>query len=916
MHIILTHEQADFDALASMLGAHLLDENAIPVLPRRMNRNVRAFVALYGAELPYIEQRDLPSQPITRVTLVDTQSIISVKGLSAKTQVHVIDHHPRRADLPASWTVSIEEAGAITTCLVQELQERDHLLTSVQATMLLLGIYEDTGSLTYTRTTPHDLTAAAFLLQHGANLQIAGDFLNHPLSLKQQALLEQLRSDAVTHAIHGHKIVIACGDATEVEEELSSIAQKLRDSLEPDALFLLVNIRGGMQLIARSTNERVDVAQISAHFGGGGHERAAAGLIKDRQLVEVCAELLEVLPRYIRPAITVSQIMSKDPQLLPPETPVEEAARRMQRYGYEGYPVVKLKPNGEAEVLGLLTRRAVDRAVSHKLKVSAASLMNAGAHSVLPTDSIEQLQRLMNETGWGQIPVISPDNQRIIGIVTRTDLLKILTPEAHLPERMNLADRLEKVLPAARLALLHAVAQMARQQRAALFVVGGFVRDLLLERPSLDFDLVVEGDAIELAKALARQYGGRVTSHNRFGTAKWLIAPIRQALAQQLASPAAEKAAPEFAEVASPSLSPTQRAAPASAIDPADLPDSLDLISARTEFYSHPTALPTVERGSIKLDLHRRDFTINTLAMRLDGNHYGELHDYWGGLSDLRLRLVRVLHSLSFVDDPTRMLRAVRFEQRFHFQIETRTLELLQEARPLMDRLTGDRLRHELNHILKERQTSAMLSRLDELGLLSAIHKSLRWDDWLSQRFLLLKSRQPEPYWQLDPDLNGDPFIQTLAYCLWMIRLSEAEVRSICERLRISQSLAEVILEAGKLNQELPTLVEASPSRIVQRLDHLKPLVIYAAYLAVEDQPLLADCLRRYAQHWKQIRPFTTGDDLRARGLSPGPRYKQILEALRAAWLDGRITTAAEEHSLLEELLQPASTPRAENQPG
>ncbi len=205
------------------------------------------------------------------------------------------------------------------------------------------------------------------------------------------------------------------------------------------------------------------------------------------------------------------------------------------------------------------------------------------------------------------------------------------------------------------------------------------MRDLLLERPSLDFDLVVEGDAIALARALARRFGGRVTGHSRFGTAKWRLD---------------ERGDGQPCNMTVEGL------------------PSVDLVSARTEFYTHPTALPTVERGSIKLDLHRRDFTINTLALRLDGRHYGELHDYWGGLEDLRAGLVRVLHSLSFVDDPTRILRAVRFEQRFAFRIEQRTMQLLLEARTLIERLSGDRIRHELNHILASSFAPQIISRL------------------------------------------------------------------------------------------------------------------------------------------------------------------------------------------------------------
>ena len=879
MHIILTHEQADFDALASLLGAHMLDESAIPVLPRRMNRNISAFVTLYGVELPFVDPRDLTGEHIQSVTLVDTQSMVSIKGMDANTFVQVIDHHPRRDNLPAEWKVTIDETGANTTLFVEALGARDNALTTIQATLLLLGIYEDTGSLTYSRTTPRDLNAAAFLLERGANLEVAADFLNHPLSLQQQSFYDELRAATQSLNIHGHNIVVACGDAKEMTEELSTIAHKMRDLLDPDALFLLVTTRGGVQLIARSNSADIDVAKIAERFGGGGHERAAASMIKDGILEEVRAELHLMLPTCVHPAITVGEIMSSGPQLISPDTPAEEASRRMQRYGYEGYPVVE---NGN--VIGLLTRRAVDRALSHKLNLTAERLMNAGKLTVHPDNSIEHVQRLMTETGWGQIPVVNPENGEVIGIVTRTDLLKTLTREPKLPGRQNLAERLEIALPAARLALLKAISQIAHEQRAALYIVGGFVRDLLLDRPSLDFDLVVEGDAIILAQSLADQFGGRITSHARFGTAKWHIAGNRSQLALSLAD-----RFPKFEK-----------------IDPSDLPESLDLITARTEFYTHPTALPTVERGSIKLDLHRRDFTINTLALRLDSHHYGELHDHWGGLNDLKQGLVRVLHSLSFIDDPTRMLRAVRFEKRFDFKIENRTLDLLHEARPMLGRVSGDRIRHELDHILAETNICLMLARLDELALLSAIHKSLTWDDWVCSKIKNIPLDEPEDCWGLIPASDGDektPALkQTLSYIFLLIRLPVKRARSINARLKVSRLLAVNTLSACSLWPDLPSLVNKSPSQVVTRLDSVPPTALYATYLASDDNQEKS-ILKKYITIWKNVAPTIDGHTLRDRGLPPSPDYRVILSALRDAWLDGKITRPEAEASLLDELI-------------
>ena len=862
MHILLTHEQADFDALASLLGAYLLDDSALPVLPRRMNRNVRAFLSLYGADLPFVDPRDLPNQTIEQVTLVDTQSMVSVRGMGPHTRVRAVDHHPLREGLPADWNVTTDELGATTTLLVEALREQNGNISVIQATLFLLGIYEDTGSLTYTRTNARDLRAAAYLLEQGASLQIANSFLNHPLSSAQQAFYDRLRDEIQLEHIHGLNVILACGEAMEMDEELSTVAHKLRDLLDPDALFMIVATRGGVQMIARSTSDNIDVSAVVANFGGGGHERAAASLIRGRSLEEVRLDLLRILPAYVRPAITVAQIMSPDPQVLEPYTPVEQAAERMRRYGYEGYPVVQ---NGK--VVGLLTRRAVDRAISHKLNLTASSLMEAGDYSVRPDDSIEHLQRLVTETGWGQVPVVNPQSGEVIGIVTRTDLLKTLTPRQQAPGRLNLAARLEEVLPADRLALLKAIAEAAYTQHAALYIVGGFVRDLLLERPSLDFDLVVEGNAISLARALARRYGGRVTGHSRFSTAKWHLDEPGQPVLKL----------------------------PVSGLR------SVDLVSARIEFYTEPSALPTVERGSIKLDLHRRDFTINTMALRLDGRHYGELHDYWGGLDDLNARLVRVLHSLSFVDDPTRILRAARFEQRCDFRIEQRTMQLLLEARPLIDRLSGDRIRHEVNHILDSPNASQILARLQELGLLKDIHPDLAWDAWLNARLTSLASLEISGEWELADDDPDHPVKRDLSYILWLMRLPPDRAMGVAGRMKLPVVLSRKVRLASELWHDQAELVDAPPSVVASRLEDVPPLALYAMYLAAGDARL-RQALQSYISSWKKVQPLIDGEGLKRRGIPPGPVYKQILGRLRDAWLDGRVTSPEQEEALLEEI--------------
>ena len=878
MHIILTHEQADFDALAAMLGATLLHEHVFPILPRRMNRNVRNFLNLYATEFPFMEARDLPSIPIDTVTLVDTQSLVTLKGITKKTVIQVIDHHPQRPDLNPEWVVHVDRVGSCTTLLVEDLREHNGNLSVLQATLLLLGIYEDTGSLLYVSTTPRDVRAAAYLLEQGASLHIAADYLNPPLSADQRRLYDQLLASVSAFHIQGQNILISTADAVGMIEEISSVAHKIRDLLDPDGLFLLVRTDEGIRIVARSTTDSIDVAAIVAEFGGGGHERAASALIRAEVyptgelplLSDITERLVDLLRQKVRPSITAGRIMSSKPLVLAADTSAQEAAGLMQRYGYEGYPVVR-----DGKVIGLLTRRSVDRALAHKLNLTAGSLMEAGEVSVTPNDPLEHLQRLMASTGWGQIPVVSPQDGSIIGIVTRTDLLKVLGKQQQaIPGRLNLREKLEHALPPTRLTFLKLIAAQALEIRLPVYIVGGFVRDLILDRPSLDFDIVVEGDAAALGKALSRRFGGRLVVHSRFGTAKWQV----------------EEAYPEV--MAALGMSETGQV---------DLPDNLDLISARTEFYDHPSALPTVERSSIKHDLHRRDFTINTLALRLDGRHYGELYDYFGGLGDIQKRLVRVLHSLSFVDDPTRMLRAVRFEQRFDFKIEDRTIELMEEARPLLRQISGDRLRHELDLILSEGQAVAIMERLEQLELLSSIYPELGWDRTRGDYLLDAWENSSDEAWNLPDFISSMQTRRVIGYLIWLGELMPEIQNRISTRLRFARPLRTMLNQVSALSMDLPRIMDASISQVVMLLDNYPVPVIYAIWCLHHDETV-GEILKQYVTNWQHRKSRLDGRDLMRIGIPPGPAYREILGKLRAAWLDGRVQSEEEERYLLDQL--------------
>jgi tRNA nucleotidyltransferase (CCA-adding enzyme) len=908
LEVILTHEHTDFDALASLLAASLLFPAALPVLPGQLNRNVREFVALYRNQFPFVSPKELPRRPIRRIILVDTNKANLPKGVQEDAEFLIIDHHrqeqttagPKGVGRVQLWH---EPLGANTTLLVEKINAQQIDLTPVQATLLALGIHEDTGSLTYASTTHRDARALAWLMEReqGVNLEVLHQFLRHPLSEAQRELLETLIDNSEFHPVGGHTVVIAPASAPGFGDELSTLAHRLRDIHDADAIFLVVELDGLVQVVGRSVSDEIDVGAVARQLGGGGHTRAAAAPVRDATLAEVCNRILGLIEVHSQPSVTVRHIMTSGrPQMIAPDLPIAEAHALMQRYGHEGFPVVARQNGGGEHLLGVLTRREADRAINHGLgDRPVRRFMQAGAVTVRPTDSISTLRQRMIESGWGQIPVVD-EGDAIIGIVTRTDLIKLwddtMPPERHADE---IDRRLRATLAPAQLELLRLIGQEVEALNFAVYIVGGFVRDLLLNGASarlrtLDLDIVIEGDAIAFARHIQTRYGGRVVTHKRFGTAKWILDDETQPLQPDrlLADFATLPIGIEAANLAGA------------------LPTHLDFVTARTEFYTAPTVLPTVELSNIKLDLHRRDFTINTLAFSLNPERWGELLDFFGGLNDLERGLIRVLHSLSFVDDPTRILRAVRYEQRFAFVIEPRTLELLQDAVELLDRVTPARIRHELERILQEPRPELALKRLAELGVLEGLDPALTVDEWVEERFERLRRVLQSP--DTDPRLAAEP-IERLYWGLLVLRLPATAHAALGERLALRSETQQLMKGLTLLGAALPQLQSPRlrPSDVVTLLDRIDSVAQALYRVAAVDAQVTA-YLQRYDTEWRTVRPTLTGADLQRLGIAPGPLYGHILATLRAARLDGQITTAAEEIALAQTMALAASQQTAD----
>ena len=407
----------------------------------------------------------------------------------------------------------------------------------------------------------------------------------------------------------------------------------------------------------------------------------------------------------------------------------------------------------------------------------------------------------------------------------------------------NLSGEMERQLPAELVEFMQEAGLVAASQGGSLYLVGGVVRDLLLKRANLDLDLVVTGDAISLAKKLAGVTSGKLTTHPRFGTAtltwdKWRV----------------------------------------------------DIATSRSEHYNRPGALPTVHAGPIDLDLFRRDFTINAMAIELVPSRWGRVLDFYGGREDLERGLLRVLHEDSFIDDATRIWRGLRYEQRLNFKLEPKTLRLLKRDTPMLETISCDRIRHELERILKEEFPEKVIRRAEKLNVLPQLHPAFKGDGWLSRKFRQARraSAPSSPPVEL--------YLALLAY-----RLTGDEVDKLISRLRLGKLQAQTLRESNSLKAELGALDEPilQPSCIYTILTNYNLLAITANYLATDSQSVKRN-INLFLTKLRNIKPSLTGTDLRKMGVTPGPKMKGILHLLLEARLDGEVKDRKGEVGLVE----------------
>jgi tRNA nucleotidyltransferase (CCA-adding enzyme) len=812
--------------------------------------------------------KNINLQEVKRLILVDTRQISRIGKFSEilskpDLEVHIYDHHPPSSeDLHGSLEV-IEEVGATVTLLLDVLQKRGIEITPDEATVMMLGIYEDTGNLTFPSTREEDFKAAGYLVRKGANLSILSNVITKELTAEQVFLLNDLIQSATRYSFQGVDVVIAQASVDRYIGDIAVLVHKLKDMENLDVLFVLVRMEDRVYLIGRSRLEEVNVSEIATEFGGGGHPTAASATVKGMTLIEAHDRLVKTLKEMVRAKKVARDAMVYPVKTIEPEWTLEEAGEILTRYNLSILSVLQ-----DEKVIGLISKQVVEKAVHHGLRNSLVKEYMTTEFSVVSPDTpFSRVQSLIIGQNQNLLPVI--EKNRLVGTISVGDLMRILQGEMMKSEKgisafesqplygrkKMISKLMEERFPERLYNLLIEFGRVGDELGYSVYAVGGFVRDLLLKVENFDVDVVVEGDGIRLAEEFEKKFSCRIRTHKKFGTAIILF------------------------------------------------PDGLkiDVATARWEVYDSPAALPTVESASIKMDLYRRDFTINTLAIQLNPKAFGELIDFFGGIKDIKEKVIRVLHNLSFVEDPTRVFRAIRFEQRFGFQIGKHTQNLMKNAMKVgfLERLSGGRVLSELILILQEEDPLPALKRMRDFNLFHFLHPNLKFDE---QAAVLFEQVHHVISW-FDLLFLEQRYDRWLIYFYGLIDfLREGGIEELCQRLAMNEKLKKRVME-GKLRADQTLLqifswinTDRQPKRsdIYDALNSLSTeSKLYM--MAKTTQVATRRYISLYFTQLKDTKPLLRGTDLLQMGMKAGPSIKKALTGLLKARLDEQVTTRQDE---------------------
>ncbi len=676
--IIVLTEGADLDALSASLAVQKLYTDSCLLMPKYLSK--RAGIVFRDYRDLFRVTEELPKE--FDLVLTDTRYFPEGVPREQVKDIIVYDHHPM-GDIE-EFKGRVDKVGSATTLVVEELIDKNIPLTPEEATVIALGIYEDTGNFTYEGTTERDLKAASWLLSQGADLRTIRKYMLETFTREQIEIVRRILSSIEKIYIDGKEIAIATAVLEKYEPDINALLYEVKDLKEADAFFVIIEAENKTYIFGRSQTGDIDAGKILSNFGGGGHPEAGATKLENVSASRIKNLLINYL-RNLKPAkLKIRDIMTSPPFLLSEYLSVRDALAELSERGFANAPVI----DREGNLIGIISKKALLKLTRLYPDEPIGEFVNKDFTVLSPDSPVWEAEEILTKFGQKLIPIV--ENTAVVGVVTRLDILQRMKEDLGELKAVQKKIRIPKNIEG----ISREIGEIAGSLGYKAYIVGGVVRDILLGKEVWDLDFVIEGDAIEVARKLAQRHGVDIHPFPEFGTAHLKITAVK-----------------------------------------------IEFATARRETYARPGAYPRVEKASLKEDLIRRDFTINAMAISVNSEDSGTLIDYFGGVRDLKDKIVRVLHPISFIEDPVRILRALRFSGRLGFKLSRSTERLLKQAvnLGLLEEAPTGRIMNEIRLALREERLLDILTLYKKYRILEHTIKGFQWTQTLEDRLLKLK---------------------------------------------------------------------------------------------------------------------------------------------------------------------------------
>lgn len=881
--IITTHKNPDFDGFASAIAASLIYKDSIVVIEGDPQQNLKEFLNIYDIKHFKVHdfqkeyEDEIKTALFDKIVITDTSDMERIPTvikelMDCGISVDIYDHHSKLKEQNIKGNNFSKEVGSATTILVEKLLEKSLTVADTLETLFLIAIHEDTGNFVYPTTTAFDHEIAAKLIKGGARIEEVEEFVSSDMTLEQKELFEKLYQNLEEFYLEEINIHIAYAKVEKFIGGLNVITHKLFETLTPDVLFVICEMDKNIYIVARSKVNEIDVNKVLSIFGGGGHKKAASAKIKDQSIQKIITQIKIALKSSFVPVLKAKHIMTSPVRTILSNETIEKAYEIMYQTGHSGLPVIE-----NNKLVGMVTKKDVEKAMKHGLKnAPIKSIMSTNLKVADVETSLTQIRKMMAEEDIGRIPILKDDI--LVGIVTRTDILRAsngvfnFSPNPLLREKyqsQNLKEHLNKILSTTVRNILRLIGSYASELDMNAYVVGGFVRDVLLAikndeknkkyTPS-DIDIVVEGDGLMFGKYVAKQLQAKYIEHPNFHTCSIFYRNSEKVI-------------------------------------------RIDIATARTEYYEQPGELPDVSFSSIKKDLYRRDFSINAMAIKINPDSFGTLLDFFNCKKDLEEGKIRILYPLSFIEDPTRILRAIRFEQRFGFEIEPNTLKKLIQAveENYLERVTGMRLREELEKILEEPEPLKAIKRMGKLNIINHLFENTYYTPTLEsdieKLFKIIEYFKNE----LNNYLVKVRILHLILYVILQYTPVNA-LNNIITRYGLPKDFIKKLQEVKQAHDELSIKTKKISPKEAFRISYLYELTSnfdneQIVFFAVKLPEEILSYYYTYLKKLKILNISISGEVLLRKGYK-GKEIKEKLEEIKKKILDEEIKPG-EEHLLI-----------------